>query len=216
MMQRHSALTDTAIKSKRLTTSRFFNTFTGTQQSENQPGLFDSTDSEEYSDSFDSALEKALGKRKRSKSVLEDINHGTSSNKINTSQAVNEIKKMVKLPRLKQQSNKQDSEESNGGMQSAEDFVSWHQKAPTIQPLRVQVYRSIEDVEKADMYISSDKVHVLNDEYETADALFVHNSTVEHVDAEEENESTTMTSGMEASPNAKEILNFLDSDIEFD
>ena len=216
MMQNLSALNDTAIKSKRLTTSRFFNTFTGTQQSENQPDLFDSTDSEEFSDSFDSALEKALGKRKRSKSVLEDINHGTSSNKINTSQAVNEIKKMIKLPRLKQQSNKQSSEEPNCDMQSAEDFVSWHQKAPTIQPLRVQVYRSIEDVGKPDMYISSDKVHDLNDEYETADALFVHNSTVEHVDAEEENGSTTMTSGMEASPNAKEILNFLDSDIEFD
>lgn len=184
----------------KLTTSKSFTTSIGVADGCNNRGLLDMSDSDEFSDTFESAISKAFEKQKR----IKPIPKNDSSNK----QLARYSSKCIETIGSKVTNNleypnlyKVEDSENARHFDSVEDIVILNQTLPRTAPIQ-KFYRQFDNFE-CNKVSNVDNVKTNGEEVEE--------SNNGHI-AED---ITVMTSLIEDTID-KELFEFLDSDIEFD
>lgn len=190
----------TESKYGKLKTSRFFKTSIRDSGMKRNRGLLDMSDSDEFSDTFDSALDKALKRHKRVKPIPKKDSSKKRDEAVfsKTTRAADMIilsnSDLPKLQKVYESGN-------SSQLDSAEDIIIVNQTLPKVIPVR--------------------KLYPLSSSHDSKNNQVTHYADNGGGDAEDTNtgcsgeDTTAMTSVMEEAVN-KEIFGFLDSDIEFD
>ena len=190
----------TEVKYGKLKTSKSFKTSLRSSETKRNRGLLDISDSDEFSDTFDSAIDKALKRHKRVKSVPKRDSSKRQEEEVTSkiTRAIDmKIPSKLELPKLQ----KVDDSGDSSHLDSVEDIVIVNQTLPKVT--RVQ------------------KIYPLSDSHDSEDNHETDYADNGGYEAEETNtgysgeDTTVFTSVVEEATN-KEIFGFLDSDIEFD
>lgn len=186
------------IKYGKLKTFKSFKTSIRSSGTKRNRGLLDMSDSDEFSDTFDSAIDKALKCHKRVKLVPKRGSSKKQENEV-TSKITRAINMKSKLESLKLQ--RVDDSGDSSHLDSVDDIVIVNQTLPKVIPVR-KIYP-----------VSGG--HDSRDNHETDYADNGGDEAEETNNGYSGDDTTVFTSVMEEATN-KEIFGFLDSDIEFD